>query len=221
PPGARRHEGLATCPEARLLFMHHVPYTHVLHSGKTVLQHFYDAHYQGAAEAARFVQEWEALEGRVDEQRYRETLTRLRYQAGHAVVWRDAVNDWFLQKSGIPDKKGRVGQHPNRIEAEAMRLEGYAVTNSSPFEAASRGRAVQVIGPHRRGSVSFAYHGPAGRRDLVIQYFDEDDGVSQFDLFVAGHWVDQWKADQTLPTPTNLPNAHSSTRHTLRDLALR
>ena len=58
PPVARVYESLATCPDDLLLFMHHVPYTHVLHSGKTVIQHIYDIHYQGAAAAAGFEQRW-------------------------------------------------------------------------------------------------------------------------------------------------------------------
>ena len=51
-PVAAMYESLETCPDALLLFMHHVPYTHVLHSGKTVIQHIYDSHYAGAAGAA-------------------------------------------------------------------------------------------------------------------------------------------------------------------------
>jgi alpha-glucuronidase len=38
-------------------------------------------------------------------------LTRLKYQAGFAIVWRDTVVNWFFKESGIPDAKGRVG-HP-------------------------------------------------------------------------------------------------------------
>ena len=55
--------------------MHHVPYTHVLHSGKTVIQHIYDSHYDGAAEAAQFVERWRALEGR--DRRRRDTAPSL------------------------------------------------------------------------------------------------------------------------------------------------
>ncbi len=58
PPVTATFESLASCPDDLLLFMHHVPYTHNLHSGKTVIQHFYDAHYQGADDAAGFVEEW-------------------------------------------------------------------------------------------------------------------------------------------------------------------
>ena len=42
PPVAAVYESLKTCPDDLILFMHHVPYTHVLHSGKTVIQHIYD-----------------------------------------------------------------------------------------------------------------------------------------------------------------------------------
>jgi len=37
---AASFESLGTCPDNLLLFMHHVPYTHKLQSGKTVIQNF-------------------------------------------------------------------------------------------------------------------------------------------------------------------------------------
>src|SRR4029077_2020753 len=40
-----------------------VPYTYVLHSGKTVIQHIYDSHYDGADRARDFVSQWNALAG--------------------------------------------------------------------------------------------------------------------------------------------------------------
>ena len=46
------YESLGTCPDDLLLFLHHVPYTYVLHSGKTVIQYLYDSHYEGAEAAA-------------------------------------------------------------------------------------------------------------------------------------------------------------------------
>src|ERR1035438_5403414 len=66
----------------------------------------------------------------------------LEYQAAHTEVWRDAVNDWFHRTSGIKDGKNRVGVHPGRTEAEAMKLEGYTVRNITPWETASGGRAI-------------------------------------------------------------------------------
>jgi len=221
PPVAQKYESLETCPDELLLFLHHVPYTHVLHSGKTVIQHLYDAHYQGAAEAAGFVGDWKSLNGRVDEQRYYETLASLQYQAGHAIVWRDAICNWFCKKSGIPDQSGRVGHPPNRLEAESMKLDGYSVTNIVPFEAASGEQAAQITSPDRHGSVSFRFGGKAGWYDVAVQYFDEDDGISQFRLFVSGQLMESWRADNVLPTPTKRPDAHSSIRRAVTGLALR
>jgi alpha-glucuronidase len=87
-----------------------VPYTHVLHSGKTVIQHIYDSHYQGAEEAAGFLDQWKTLQGHMDEARYQDILPRFEYQAREAIVWRDTICNWIFGLSGIPDQKGRVGK---------------------------------------------------------------------------------------------------------------
>lgn len=104
------YESLATCPDDLLLFFHHVPYTYVLHSGKTVIQHIYDAHFEGAERAGEFVSQWKALRGHIDEERYNAVLTLLQYQAGEAVVWRDTICDWVYHLSSIPDQKERPGR---------------------------------------------------------------------------------------------------------------
>ena len=56
------YETLGRCPDNLLLFFHHVAYTYVLHSGKTVVQHFYDSHYEGAEQAGEFVSQWKTLQ---------------------------------------------------------------------------------------------------------------------------------------------------------------
>ena len=110
PPAVQQlYEALANCPDNLLLFFHHVPYTYVLHSGKTVIQHIYDSHYEGADRAHDFIAQWKTLEGHIDEERYRDILARFEYQGDEAVVWRDAICQWIYRLSGIPDAKGRVG----------------------------------------------------------------------------------------------------------------
>jgi len=110
PPEVQKlYESLADCPDNLLLFFHHVPYTYVLHSGKTVIQHVYDSHYEGAERAAGFVQQWKTLEGHMDDARYRDILARFQFQAGEAVKWRDTICNWIYGVSGIPDQKGRAG----------------------------------------------------------------------------------------------------------------
>ena len=53
PAVAKLYESLEACPDDLLLFLHHVPYTYKLHSGKTVVQHLYDSHYESAESVAR------------------------------------------------------------------------------------------------------------------------------------------------------------------------
>jgi len=109
PPGVQKlYETLAACSDNLLLFFHHVPYTHVLHSGKTVIQYFYDAHFDGAERAADFIAQWKSLEGHMDNARYQDILARFQFQAGEAVRWRDTICDWIYRFSGVPDKQGRV-----------------------------------------------------------------------------------------------------------------
>jgi alpha-glucuronidase len=107
-PNAEMYNSLEKCPDELLLFFHHVPYTHVLHSGKTVIQHIYDTHFEGAEQAEGLVQAWQALEGRIDEARFKHVLERLLGQAEHAKEWRDVINTYFYRKSGIPDAQGRT-----------------------------------------------------------------------------------------------------------------
>jgi alpha-glucuronidase len=221
PPVAAMFESLTTCPDDLLLFMHHVPYTHKLHSGKTVIQHFYDAHYQGAEDAAGLVDEWRSLKGHVDDQRYREVLERLEFQAGHAQVWRDSICRWFMKRSGIADTKGRVGNYPNRIEAEEQQLDGYQATKIDPWEAASGRGAAQLAGDVAKGTIRFRYDGQPGEYALRVRYFDEEDGVSKFKLFAAGRQIDEWAANNHLPTPSSTPDAHTSIRRTVPKVALR
>jgi len=107
-PNARRYESLEDCPDELLLFFHHVPYSHRLKSGKTVIQHIYDTHFEGADAAAALLAEWASLEGRVDPAQHAQVAARLAEQAEHAKYWRDVINTYFFRKSGVPDEQGRT-----------------------------------------------------------------------------------------------------------------
>jgi alpha-glucuronidase len=216
PSVMKLYESMESCPDDLVLFMHHVPYTYRLHSGKTVIQYIYDSHYDGADAVAKSEHEWKSLKGRVDEQRFQEVLAQLQYQAGQAVVWRDAVNDWFFKESGIGDKKGRVGNHPGRIEAESMSLSGYAAKPVTPWETASGGTAVECGGA--KCSATTKYGGETGWRDLIVQYFDLPDAVSHFQVRVGNQLVDEWAAADRLPA--RKPDSTSSSRHIIRGLML-
>ncbi|WP_342415951.1 alpha-glucuronidase family glycosyl hydrolase [Paenibacillus sp. FSL R10-2782] len=106
-PQADIYESIDTCPDELLLFFHHVPYTHVLHSGQTVIQHIYDTHFDGAERAVGLRDTWISLRDHLDEAIYEQVLERLEHQVEHAQEWRDRINTYFYRKSGIADQKIR------------------------------------------------------------------------------------------------------------------
>jgi alpha-glucuronidase len=218
PEVQKAYEPVDKCPDDLLLFMHHVPYTFVLHSGKTVIQYLYDSHYSGAEEAATLVKEWTSLHGLIDDARYSEVLKRQQYQAGHAIVWRDAVVNYFHKVSGIEDAQHRVGHDPDRIEAEDMQLSGYTPVDVTPWETASGGKAVACNG-QSSCSASVKFDREAGSYKISIQYFDQNKGVSHYELLVDDTVKDSWAADDHLPS--DKMNGHTSTRHTIVGVELK
>jgi alpha-glucuronidase len=206
PPAlASQYEHPHTTPDNLLLWFHHVPYTHRLRgSNKTVIQHFYDAHYAGSATAQTFPVLWQSLRGRkgVDRERYEHVLFRLTYQAGHALVWRDSITTFYFNKSGIADEQGRVGRHKYRIEAEDMELDGYVPYVVSPFEAASGAGSRCVVtskgnGTDARGEMRTVLPGwvGTGKYDVAVNYYDMAIGNSTWELYVDNRLVGKWKGD--------------------------
>ncbi|KAI1431913.1 glycoside hydrolase superfamily [Xylaria sp. CBS 124048] len=220
---AAQFEDVATTPDALLLWFHHVNYTHVLKSGKTVIQHFYDAHYDGAETAASFPVQWSSLQGLIDEQRFQEMLFRLEYQAGHAIVWRDSIVSFYHNLSGIADTAGRVGHHPWRVEAEDMELHGYRVTGTNPFEASSGFQVVQTNDNTTAASVQTTLAYPTGRYDLAVAYYDLYDGEAKYELFLNDRSLGSWVGDlehRLGYTLTRGIDAHSATRVTFKDVQI-
>lgn len=106
-PNASMYEVPETCPEELLLFFHHMPYTYQLKSGKTIIQHIYDTHFEGAKDAEKMFALWTELKEFIDEEAYNRVTERMQHQVAHSKEWRDIVNSYFYRKSGIKDEKGR------------------------------------------------------------------------------------------------------------------
>lgn len=224
PELAKLYESAQTTPDNLLVFFHHVPYTWKLHDGKTVIQFIYDSHYLGAAQAAELGREWSTLKGRIDDKLFEDERARLEYQAGHAIVWRDAIVQYFLKMSAIPDNAGRAGNYPGRLEAEDAQLSGYQVIDVQPWEDASRGKAVSC--PQNAGSsaqstcsAEWTWKGAAGRYDIAVQYFDLQGGVARFTAKVNGKSAAEWQAGATLPSRRF--HGDNSTRHTIHAIDLK
>ncbi|OJX96128.1 MAG: alpha-glucuronidase [Micrococcales bacterium 73-15] len=111
-PWRETYESLETCPDELLLFFHHVPYAHVLHSGSTVVQHVYDSRADAVEQLDDVEGAWASLADLVGtavpeayDARVRE---RLAEQRRSAVEWRDQLRTYFHRASGIPDATGRA-----------------------------------------------------------------------------------------------------------------
>ncbi|KAF2093764.1 alpha-glucuronidase [Rhizodiscina lignyota] len=186
------YENIDTTPDNLLLWFHHVNWTHQLHSGKTVIQHFYDAHYDGSNMAQTFVPTWETLKGKIDNERYNDVLFRQTYQAGHSLVWRDSIVNYFHNMTSIPDKHGRVGNHPWRIEAEDMELDGYKVYQVNPFEAASNANAIVTITNSTTGTATTKLKFESGTYDFAVNYFDQIGGKATWKAYIDDRLVAEW-----------------------------
>ena len=216
------YESLNSVPDDLVLFMHHLPYTYRLKSGKTVIQHIYDSHYEGADAVDVWVRTWKTLEGKVDAERYTAILKQLEYQAGQAVVWRDAVARWFNRTSKVPDSKGRVGNYPGRLEAEAATLEGYTAAPVTPWESGSGEGGVECKA--QKCAATFNFTGSAGRYDVIVQYFDVNTGAARYRARILGSdgtakgAPAEWVADDRLPS--RRLDGGSSTRFILPNVQL-
>lgn len=107
-PNAKLYNDIKTCPEELLLFFHRVRYDHTLKNGKTLIQTLYDAHFEGAEEAAHLLKKWKTLSGIVPIKHYTNVLERLELQVENAAEWRDIVNTFLYRLSGIKDNNNRT-----------------------------------------------------------------------------------------------------------------
>ena len=106
-PNASMYEHPETTPDELLLFFHRVPYNYVLKSGKTVIQHIYDAHFEGVEDVEEMVRLFRELRGSIDEAAFERMDQRFSHQLEHSKEWRDVINSYFYRKTLIEDEKGR------------------------------------------------------------------------------------------------------------------
>ncbi|ROW07208.1 hypothetical protein VMCG_03941 [Cytospora schulzeri] len=220
------YENLETTPDDLFLWFHHVNWTTHLRSGKTVIQHFYDAHYAGAETAQEFVHMWESLRGKrgIDDERYNDVLSRQVYQAGHSLVWRDAINNYYANMTSIPDEKGRVMNHPYRVEAENMELNKYMIVDMVPSEAASGYKGIMTTSNDTAGTATTTVQFDSGLYDIAVNYFDVIGGRANWEAFLnnrsIGHWTGDME-DNLGHAPSSTMDESSATRVTFKGVSVR
>ncbi|MCM3870486.1 MAG: hypothetical protein ND895_07335 [Pyrinomonadaceae bacterium] len=116
PPVRDRFAKLSTCPEAFLLWFHHVPWEHRMKSGR-ILWDELALHYQRGVDWVRATRtEWDALAGVIDAERHGEVAKKLAIQERDAIWWRDACVLYFQTFSKRPLPAGV--EKPARTLAE-------------------------------------------------------------------------------------------------------
>ncbi len=105
---AEKYEHIETCPEELLLFFHAVAYDYELSSGKTIIQHIYDTHFEGVKDVESMIILWKTLKGKVSDKKHERVIKRLNMQLENATEWRDIVNSYFYRKTMVEDESGRI-----------------------------------------------------------------------------------------------------------------
>ena len=106
-PWCTKYADKKQCPQELLLFFHYVRYDEVLASGKTLIQHIYDTHFEGVDEVEEMIVSWKAWKEQMAEDVYERVLSRMERQLSNAIEWRDRVNTYFYRKSGVKDALSR------------------------------------------------------------------------------------------------------------------
>jgi alpha-glucuronidase len=101
-PYASQLNDVQTCPEALLLWFHHVPWSYRMKSGKTLWEELCLKYDSGVKSVRAFQVTWDQMEPFVDAERFVETQRLLRRHSYDAQVWRDACLLYFQQFSRQP-----------------------------------------------------------------------------------------------------------------------
>jgi len=107
----------ASCPDAYLLWFHHVPWDHRMKSGRSLWDELCHRYQQGVDEVRALRRDWESLATRIDGERHAHVAQRLARQEQDAVIWRDACLLYFQTFSKRPLPAG--------VEAPAHTLSHY------------------------------------------------------------------------------------------------
>ncbi|MBS1566810.1 MAG: alpha-glucuronidase, partial [Bacteroidetes bacterium] len=92
----------STCDERFLLWFHHVSWRHKMKSGKTLWDELCSKYQQGVDTVKWMQQQWNTLEGLVDDERFRQVQMFLHIQQKDAEWWRNACVLYFQTFSQMP-----------------------------------------------------------------------------------------------------------------------
>lgn len=124
-------DNMATTPEKDLLWFHHVAWDHKMKSGKTLWIELIE-HYNKGIEGVKQMQKvWNAMEGKIDAERFKDQQRALAIQLEDAELWKGACLTYFqtFSKMPIPAELG-IPKHDLdyyqklRVTSDKRKLEG-------------------------------------------------------------------------------------------------
>lgn len=86
---------------------------------------------------------------------------------------------------------------PIRVEAESMSKNTY---RNESLSSASGGNAISLLGgsSNETGTASFNFTGSSGYYDVLLAYYDENDGTAQLSVKKGSSTLDSWSLNQNL-----------------------
>jgi len=109
------------CPEGLLLWFHHLPWTFVLSTGRTLWDELCFCYQRGVDGVKEMQQTWKAVEPWVDELRFSHVSQLLTIQFEEACWWMDACLLYFAEFSGMPRPAGCLWPRASLSEYRARR----------------------------------------------------------------------------------------------------
>ena len=151
---------------------------------------------------------------------------------GASLKYADASGDSMLKASWAEIQraelafKGASGQYDGpqqasgqdadaiRIEAEKFELTGFKATK---LNVAENGQVIQRSG-NGEHQADVQFKGASGTYDILVNYFDEADGVSQLAIEVNGKEVDDWKWNAR--NGSDLANSDTAETHVIQNVQI-
>jgi alpha-glucuronidase len=122
-PLASQFNDVATCPEIYLLWFHHLPWNYKMKSGKSLWEELCDHYDKGVRQVREFQKTWDKAKPYVDAERFASVQRKLRSQSQNAVLWKDALLQYFqtFNHRVIPYNIERPVNNLDEIIANDMR----------------------------------------------------------------------------------------------------
>lgn len=101
-PLADIYDNPETCPEELILWFHHIPWTYMMSSGRTLWDEICFRYDRGIKTVREYQDIWNEMKPYIDAERWEAVKDKLIIQESDARWWRDACVQYFGEFSGMP-----------------------------------------------------------------------------------------------------------------------